>query len=72
MIYFLLYVGAVRLSVRRVLSLACKVLAVMVLGGREPQRGDRLEPLAVGHQLLHRGHSGRHHGILTVEPGNLE
>ena len=63
----------VGLAVGRVLRLARDVPAIVLQLGREPEHGDRLEALAVGHQLGDRLHTLLDRLLeLVVEPRDLE
>ena len=61
------------LAVGGVLRLARDVPAIVLQLGREPEHGDGLEALAVGHQLGDRLHTLLDRLLeLVVEPRNLE
>ena len=61
-----------RLPVGRVLRLAGEVGAVVLRPRREPEGGDGVEPLAVGHQLLHGGCPVGDDRVRFVQPGDLK
>ena len=65
------YFCRVRLSVGRILCLACELLAVVFSLCPQPVRRGGDEPLAVRHELLDGLNSIQYDTVGSIQPGNL-